>query len=42
MVTNGRKLHKVWVGEFQNQDDARRFKAEIKKKFSLDSIVVAR
>lgn len=42
MVTNGRKLHKVWVGEFQNQDDARRFSAEIKKKFTLDSIVVAR
>lgn len=42
MVTNGKKLHKVWVGEFQNQDDARRFSAEVKKKFSLESIVVAR
>lgn len=42
MVTNGKKLHKVWVGEFQNQDDARRFGAEVKKKFSLESIVVAR
>jgi hypothetical protein len=42
MVTNGKKLHKVWVGEFQNQQDARRFSAEIKKKFSLESIVVAR
>lgn len=42
MVTNGKKLHKVWVGEFQNQDDARRFSGEIKKKFSLESIVVAR
>lgn len=42
MVTNGKKLHKVWVGEFQNQEDARRFSAEIKKKFSLESIVVAR
>ncbi len=42
MVTNGKKLHKVWVGEFQNQDDARRFSGEIKKKFGLDSIVVAR
>lgn len=42
MVTNGKKLHKVWVGEFQNQDDARRFGAEIKKKFTLESIVVAR
>lgn len=42
MVTNGKKLHKVWVGEFQKQDDARRFSAEIRKKFSLESIVVAR
>ncbi len=42
MVSNGKKLHKVWVGEFQNQDDAKRFGAEIKKKFSLESIVVAR
>lgn len=42
MVSNNKKLHKVWVGEFQNQDDARRFGAEIKKKFSLESIVVAR
>jgi tetratricopeptide (TPR) repeat protein len=42
MVTNGKKLHKVWVGEFQNQEDARRFSGEIKKKFGMDSIVVAR
>ncbi len=42
MVTNGKKLHKVWVGEFQTQEDARRFSGEIKKKFGLDSMVVAR
>jgi cell division septation protein DedD len=42
MVTNGKKLHKVWVGEFQNQDEAKRFGAEVKKKFGLESIVVAR
>ena len=42
MVSNSKKLHKVWVGEFQNQDDAKRFGAEVKKKFSLESIVVAR
>ncbi len=42
MVTNGKKLHKVWVGEFQSQEDARRFSDEIKKKFGLQSIVVAR
>jgi tetratricopeptide (TPR) repeat protein len=42
MVSNGKKLHKVWVGEFQNQEEAKRFALEIKKKFSLESIVVAR
>jgi hypothetical protein len=42
MVTNGKKLHKVWVGEFQTQEDAKRFSGEIKKKFGLESIVVGR
>jgi len=42
MVSNGKKLHKVWVGEFQNQEEAKRFALEIKRKFSLESIVVAR
>lgn len=42
IVTNGKKLHKVWVGEFQTYDDAKRFTAEIRKKFNLDSIVVSR
>ncbi len=42
MVTNGKKLHKVWVGEFQSQEDARRFSEEIKQKFGLTSIVVGR
>ncbi len=42
MVTNGKKLHKVWVGEFQSQEEARRFSGEIKKKFGLESIVVGR
>jgi cell division protein FtsN len=42
MVSNGKKLHKVWVGEFQSQEEAKRFAGEIKKKFSLESIVVAR
>lgn len=42
IITNGKKLHKVWVGEFQTYDEARRFTAEIKKKFSLASIVVSR
>ncbi len=42
MVSNGRKLHKVWVGEFQSVDEAKRFTAEIRKKFGLNSIVVSR
>lgn len=42
VVTNGKKLHKVWVGEFQKPDEAKRFSATIKKKFNVDSIVVSR
>ncbi|MCI0707821.1 MAG: SPOR domain-containing protein [Ignavibacteriae bacterium] len=42
IVKNGQKLHKVWVGEFQTQDDARRLSSEIKKKFNLESMVVSR
>lgn len=39
---DGKKLHKVWVGEFQNIDEARRFSGEVKKKFGLDAIVISR
>ena len=39
---NGTKLYKVWVGEFQTYDEAKRFTAEIKQKFSLTSMVVSR
>jgi hypothetical protein len=42
IVTHGKKLHKVWVGEFQTYEEAKRFNAEIKKKFNLTSIVVSR
>lgn len=42
IVNNGRKLHKVWVGEFQTYEDAKRFTGEIRKKFNLESIVVSR
>lgn len=42
IVNDGRKLHKVWVGEFQTYEDAKRFTAEIRRKFSLESIVVSR
>ncbi len=42
IVNNGRKFHKVWVGEFQKQDEARRFSAEIEKKYNLQTIVVSR
>jgi cell division protein FtsN len=42
VVTDGRKLYKVWVGEFATYDDAKRFSQEIKKTFNLESIVVSR
>jgi tetratricopeptide (TPR) repeat protein len=42
IVNNGKKFHKVWVGEFGKEDEARRFSAEIKKKFHLNTIVVPR
>jgi hypothetical protein len=42
IVSDGRKLHKVWVGEFQTYDDAKRFTVEIQRKFNLQSIVVSR
>jgi tetratricopeptide (TPR) repeat protein len=42
MVSNGKKLHKVWVGEFQMYDEAKRSSLDIKKKFNLASIVVSR
>jgi tetratricopeptide (TPR) repeat protein len=42
IVSHGKKLHKVWVGEFQTYDEARRFTADIKSKFNLTSIVVSR
>ena len=42
IVSNGKKLHKVWVGEFQTYDEAKRFAVGIKNKFNLTSIVVSR
>ncbi len=42
ITRNTQKLHKVWVGEFQSMDEARRFSGEIKKKFGLDAIGVSR
>ena len=42
IVNSGKKFHKVWVGEFTKQDEAKRFSAEIKKKSHLDTIVVPR
>jgi len=39
---DGKKLHKVWVGEFQTQKDAKVFMGEVKSKFGLDAIVVSR
>ncbi len=42
IVNNGKKFHKVWVGEFSKEDEARRFSAQIKKKYHLNTIVVPR
>ena len=42
IATNGKKLHKVWVGEFQTYEEAKKFTVEIKKKFNLTAIVVSR
>ena len=38
----GKKIHRVWVGEFQTKEEALRFSDEIRKKFKLESIVVTR
>lgn len=42
VVSNGKTLHKVWVGEFKTYDAAKRFAGEIKSKYNIDSIVVSR
>ena len=42
IVNNGKKFHKVWVGEFNKQEEAKRFSTEIKKKYQLETIVVPR
>jgi len=42
IVNNGKKFHKVWVGEFNKQEEAQRFSTEIKKKYQLETIVVPR
>lgn len=42
IVQNAKRMHKVWVGEFQTYDEAKRVTGEIRKKFNLESIVVSR
>jgi cell division septation protein DedD len=42
ITAGGRKIHRVWVGEFQTKEEAVRFSDEIRKKFKLGSIVVTR
>ena len=42
IVSNGKKLHKVWVGEFQTYEEAKKVSAEVRSKFNLASIVVSR
>lgn len=42
IVNNGKKFHKLWVGEFSKQEEAKRFSAQVKKKYHLETIVVSR
>jgi tetratricopeptide (TPR) repeat protein len=42
IVSLGKKLYKVWVGEFQTYNEAKQFAAEVKKKFNLIAMVVSR
>ena len=42
IISNGKTLHKVWVGEFRTYDSAKRFTEEIKSKYNIESIVVTR
>ena len=42
ITRDGKKLHKVWVGEFQSQEDAKMFMSEVQSKFGLNAIVVSR
>jgi len=42
ITAGGRKIHRVWVGEFQTKEEAVRFSDEIRRKFKLGSIVVTR
>lgn len=42
ITRDGKKLHKVWVGEFQTQGEARTFLVQVKNTFGLDAIVVSR
>jgi tetratricopeptide (TPR) repeat protein len=42
IVSHGKKLHKVWVGEFQTINEAKLFAAKVKKKFNLTAMVVSR
>jgi len=40
--SGGKKIHKVWVGEFATYEEAKKLSAEVKKRFNLSSIVVSR
>lgn len=42
VVRDGKKLFKVWVGEFKTHEEAKSFTSVIKRKFNLESIVVSR
>ncbi len=42
MMSNGKKLHKVWVGEYSTYKEAQSAIQEIKQKYGLNAIVVSR
>jgi len=42
IMSNGKKLHKVWVGEYRTYDEAKAVSSELKEKFGLNAIVVSR
>jgi tetratricopeptide (TPR) repeat protein len=42
IVSHGKKLHKVWVGEFQTYNEAKQFSVKVKKKFNLTAMVISR
>jgi tetratricopeptide (TPR) repeat protein len=41
-VKRGKSFYLVWIGNFKSNDEARKFASELKRKYTLDTIVVER